>query len=356
MTATQTPITHTLKTLSLCVLVISLLKADALSRYWQQQWRIALPLAGNLTQPTWFNQLWSHYLGDAETLLATLNARLTRAGQALSADPSEPVPIATAAPIATATPIATPAPVRVVTCEETNTETNTQATETVPPKNLQWPISLAPADKVLLAGDSMMQGVAPYVMSALRKHYSAETIDLSKHSTGLAYPGFFNWPDTIKEHLEKTSFKALVIFLGANDTWDIIYQGKSIAIGNEFWRSLYSERVESILSYAQQHSVQVIWLGAPPMGRDKMNKYVPALNQVYQASVDKFKPLALFAPTADSLSSDGKTFSKFLTLPDQGEIMVRTNDGVHFTPAGQKIIAHLVLNHFRAASTEQPSP
>ena len=183
----------------------------------------------------------------------------------------------------------------------------------------------------------MMQGVAPYVMSALRKHYSAETIDLSKHSTGLAYPGFLIGRKQLKSTWKKPRLKPWSFFLGANDTWDIIYQGKSIAIGNEFWRNLYSERVESILSYAQQHSVQVIWLGAPPMGRDKMNKYVPALNQVYQASVDKFKPLALFAPTADSLSSDGKTFSKFLTLPDQGEIMVRTNDGVHFTPAGQKL-------------------
>lgn len=344
MTATHLPITNTLKTLSVCVLTIALLKADALSRYWQQQWRIALPLAGNLTQPTWFNHIWSQYLGDSESLLATINARLTRAGQALSADPIEPVAVIT------------PAPITIAACETTANEPNAAAQTVNTNKTIQWPIPLAPADKVLLVGDSMMQGVAPYVMSALRKQYAAEATDLSKHSTGLAYPGFFNWPETIKEHLAKTQFKALVIFLGANDTWDIIYKGKSIAIGNEFWRNLYSERVESILSYAQEHAVQVIWLGAPPMGRDKMNKYVPALNQVYQTSVDKFKPLAVFSPTADRLSSDGLTFSKFLTLPDQGEIMVRTNDGVHFTPAGQKIIAHLVLNHFRAAQSEQPSP
>ena len=60
----------------------------------------------------------------------------------------------------------------------------------------------------------------------------------------------------------------------------------------------------------------------------------------------------LDTPTAKSLSEDGHSFNKFLTLPEQGEIMVRTNDGVHFTPAGQKIIARLVLNHFRAANNE----
>ncbi len=351
MTATQIPITHTLKALSVCVLAITLVKADALSRYWQQQWRIALPLAGNLTEPTWFNQLWNQYLGVGLGLVNTANARLTRAGQALSADPIEAPPAVTATPVNL-----TPVQVSNDQCASAPKEPNETNKTLTANKNLQWPIALAPTDKVLLAGDSMMQGVAPYVMSGLRKQYAAETIDLSKHSTGLAYPGFFNWPETIKEHLTKNQFKALVIFLGANDTWDIIYKGKSIAIGNDFWRSLYSERVESILSNAQEHSVQVIWLGAPPMGREKMNKYVPALNEVYQASVDKFKPLAVFAPTAKSLSSDGLTFTKFLTLPDQGEIMVRTNDGVHFTPAGQKIIAHLVLNHFSAAHTEQTPP
>ncbi|HNG59420.1 MAG TPA: hypothetical protein PKZ52_06315, partial [Cellvibrionaceae bacterium] len=102
MTTTQVPITHTLKTLSACILVIAILKADALSRYWQQQWRVALPLAGNLTQPTWFNQLWSNYFSTTELFITTLNERLKRAGQALSTDPIAPTPAVTPAPISTA--------------------------------------------------------------------------------------------------------------------------------------------------------------------------------------------------------------------------------------------------------------
>ncbi len=351
MTAAQVPITHTLKALSACVLVIAALKADALSRYWQQQWRIALPLAGTLTAPTWFNQFWDHYFEDLDKSLITLNARLTRAGQALTAEPTPP-PVAlpvVAAPAVESSPLNT-------ACAKNGHGLDEPAQASVSRAPLQWPIRLAPADKVLLVGDSMMQGVAPYVMSGLRKQYSAEATDLSKHSTGLAYPGFFNWPETIKEHLAKNQFKAMVIFLGANDTWDIIYKGKSIAIGNDFWRNLYTERVDSILTTAQEHAVQVIWLGAPPMGREKMNKYVPALNQVYQTSVDKFKPLAVFSPTGPRLSNDGLTFSKSISLPDKGEILVRTNDGVHFAPAGQKILAQVVLDHFRAAQAEQTSP
>jgi uncharacterized protein len=342
MTTNHSPITHTLKTLSLCVLIIACVKLDTLSRYGQQQWRIALPLGGELTASTRLNQLWIEHFSLFDQLILTLHLRFTRAGQALSAEPLAPAP-------------APAAPVVIQPCEHPATASASPETLNTPPRTIEWPIALSSTDKVLLVGDSMMQGVAPYVASGLRKQYAVETLDLSKHSTGLAYPGFFNWPDTIKEHLEKTDYKALVIFLGANDTWDIIYQGKSIAIGNDFWHNLYTERVESILNYAQEHAVQVIWLGAPPMGREKMNKYIPALNEIYAASIKKFAPLAVFAPTSPSLSTDGITFSKFLTLADQGEITVRSNDGVHFSPTGQKIIAQLVLKHFRAATPETPA-
>lgn len=338
MTTTTSPITYALKTLSFSVLILLLVKADALSRYWQQQWRIALPFAGNLTNPTWFNQIWNNYFYTVDQAILTAESRLNRAGQALSSDPEPAIEIPP--------PVALP----TASCDSPNTDADKKNSEEIARPAMEWPISLMPGDKVLLVGDSMMQGVAPWVIGGLRKQFTAESVDLSKHSTGLAYPGFFNWPDTIKENLTKTRYKALVVFLGANDTWDIIYKGKAISIGNELWRSLYTERVESILNYAQENSVQVIWLGAPPMGKENMNKYIPALNQVYEESIKKFAPLGVFTPTATSLSSDGRSFNKSLMQPEQGEILVRTNDGVHFTPAGQKIIARLVLNHFRAAT------
>lgn len=35
-----------------------------------------------------------------------------------------------------------------------------------------------------------MQGVAPHLANSLRKRYQIKTVNLSKQSTGLAYPGF----------------------------------------------------------------------------------------------------------------------------------------------------------------------
>lgn len=336
MTHNSQSITRPLKILSASALIIAACKIDTLSRYWQQEWKVALPLSGNLSSQTWLNELWSKHLQPISSVINAAEQRLQRAGAAISAEPA-PVIANIKEQSISAAPCEPPSEIAQ------NTAINPAIT------SYNWPIKLAPKDKILLVGDSMMQGVAPYVMSGLRKRFGAEALDLSKHSTGLAYPGFFNWPEAIKQNLDATEYKALVIFLGANDTWDIIHNGKAIAIGNEFWRNLYTERVETILTYAQHKSVQVIWLGAPPMGREKMNKYIPALNHVYDTSIKKFSPLAVFAPTTHLLSTDGHSFVKSLTQPDQGEIMLRTNDGVHFTPAGQKLIARLVLDYFQAS-------
>jgi len=46
-----------------------------------------------------------------------------------------------------------------------------------------------------------MQGVAPHVQKHLQQGYQIKSVNLSKQSTGLSYPGFFDWPKTIQETL-----------------------------------------------------------------------------------------------------------------------------------------------------------
>ena len=83
-----------------------------------------------------------------------------------------------------------------------------------PPAN----IVLGQGDKVFFAGDSMMQGVAPFVERSLKKQYGIQSVNLSKQSTGLSYPKFFDWPNTIEQTLkQQTDIRLLVVFLGPND-------------------------------------------------------------------------------------------------------------------------------------------
>ncbi len=58
---------------------------------------------------------------------------------------------------------------------------------------------------------------------------------------------------------------------------------------------------------------------------------------------------ARFVATDPTLTADGSSFTKFLDVPDRGNVMVRTDDGVHFTTQGHRLLANLTLTQFGAA-------
>ncbi|MWP61465.1 SGNH/GDSL hydrolase family protein [Gilliamella sp. Pas-s25] len=205
------------------------------------------------------------------------------------------------------------------------------------------PIVLTSNDKVFFAGDSLMQGVAPYVKKMLFKQYKIESLDLSKQSTGLAYPSAFDWPKTINDNLiADPSIKLLVVFLGANDPWDFPVKGyvKYAKFKSELWEEHYRLRIESILNSAIEHDVQVLWLAAPCMRKPKLNNGMVYLNNLYKSELEKVQQH--FLTTNELLGCTYEKFSNFIAT-DKAKIKVRVDDGVHFTSTGQKILAKAIM-------------
>ncbi len=214
----------------------------------------------------------------------------------------------------------------------------------------QGPILLSADDRVLLVGDSLMQGLAPHLITSLKRKYKVETMDLSKHSTGLTYPAFFDWPATVEDAFELETYSVVIVFLGANDPWDMTIHGQYIRFGSERWREVYRERVARIIKTASAHRARLIWLGAPPMGREDLIGKAPTLNAIYAEEAHKVPLFARFVATDPTLTADGSNFTKFLELPERGSVMVRTDDGVHFTTQGHRLLASLALSQFDAAA------
>lgn len=205
------------------------------------------------------------------------------------------------------------------------------------------PIVLTKNDKVFFVGDSLMQGVAPYAKKMLFKQYKIESIDLSKQSTGLAYPNAFNWPKTISDNLNKDpSIKLLVVFLGPNDPWDFPVKGypKYVKYKSPVWEEQYRLRIAAILNNAYEHDVQVLWLAPPCMRKSKLNDDMVYLNMLYQSEIEKVQQHFLI--TNQLL---GCTYEKFTSFVDsgKGKIKVRIDDGIHFTITGQKILATAIM-------------
>jgi len=389
-------------------LLLVVVKGSALLQYWQQTHHIllefgSLPSASSYLPDTrlikewkrqWDNtqHYWSGVIDQSESRMLLAGQLLLLGDKALP-EPELPVvmapvcpkqevltqacpdPVAAPKPVAYETPTAAMSGTSVTVASmqtsiatdtttaatATNTESVDASDESQPGEPLpeatpeaiaaaQGPIPLSADDRILLVGDSLMQGLAPHLITNLKRKYKVESMDLSKHSTGLTYPAFFDWPATVEDAFELEDYSVVIVFLGANDPWDMTIQGRYIRFGSEPWAAVYRERVARIINTAASHRARLVWLGVPPLGREDLLGKAPTLNAIYAEEAAKMPLFARFVATDPALTADGSSFTKFLELPDRGSVMVRTDDGVHFTTQGHRLLANLMLTQFGTAS------
>ena len=207
--------------------------------------------------------------------------------------------------------------------------------------------TLTRTDQVFFAGDSLMQGVAPHVQKYLQENYEVKTVNLSKQSTGLSYPNFFNWPQTIKETLQSNpAIKVLVVFLGPNDPWDMPNPqgGLYLRFKSPEWEAVYRSRIAEIIESAKQHNVSVMWLTPPNMRKELPNQQMVYLNQVITDEVKKHQ--AFLIDSRPIFGGKNDVYSDYI-VKDHNSIKMRSADGIHFSPDGQKIIAKTISDHLK---------
>ncbi|MDC9589291.1 DUF459 domain-containing protein [Xenorhabdus sp. XENO-10] len=205
-------------------------------------------------------------------------------------------------------------------------------------------VSLSAKDKVLFAGDSMMQGVAPHLKRRLSQEYGISSINLSKQSTGLSYPGFFDWPRTISDALRTNSdIKLVVVFLGPNDPWDMPSRrgGPYLKFASENWEKLYRQRIETILNDARQHKVDIIWVGPPNMRQKKLSSSMVYLNKLYQTEMEKMGEI--YVAVNDMFKYQSGNYSDYVG-DGSSTIKLRSGDGIHFSLKGQQTIADYLFS------------
>lgn len=201
--------------------------------------------------------------------------------------------------------------------------------------------------KILFAGDSLMQGVAPIAIADLKKIYpKGKYLDLSQQSTGLTVKRYFDWPQKIKAVSKKEGLNIIVIFLGPNDPWDIYENKRRYIFPSSEWKDLYQARVNEVLRFASQNNIHVIWIGLPNMGVERLKKGAIIQNAVFKEETRKYQ--FDYISTEDYLGSLNEPFKRFIQDPIKGAMMIRGTDGIHFTGYGYRLVSNQVVKAITA--------
>ncbi|AWM78966.1 hypothetical protein DKL61_00505 [Gammaproteobacteria bacterium ESL0073] len=209
--------------------------------------------------------------------------------------------------------------------------------------------------KVFFVGDSLMQGVAPHAMRILLKQHGIESINLSKQSTGLSYPKFYNWPEVAKDtFIKNPDIKLMVVFMGPNDPWDfpVARSRRFFKFKTPEWEGVYRARIQQLINAATDHGAKVLWVGAPNVKSDRLNEGMIYLNTIYQSQVTIAKQH--YTISNDVLGMFDNKFVKFMQIPNRGNVTLRTDDGTHFTTIGQKRIADKIISLLRFVDATEP--
>jgi hypothetical protein len=117
----------------------------------------------------------------------------------------------------------------------------------------------------------------------------------------------------------------------------------------ERWAELYSKRVDETIAALKSKGVPVFWVGLPPIRGTRSMGEMAYLNDIFRSRAEKAG--AIYIDVWDGFVDENNRFAQ--SGPDfEGQVRrLRTADGVHFTAAGSRKLAHFLEKEIRRAMT-----
>jgi uncharacterized protein len=191
---------------------------------------------------------------------------------------------------------------------------------------------LAPL-RLWIGGDSLAGSLGPSLGKLTGDTGVVQPVYLSKVSSGLSSPDFWDWPKHAGEEMFKVNPEVAVFIIGANDTG--IVQGDASE-----WRPQYEQTVEQMMTLLIGEDRTVYWVGAP-IFNDERSEHLVEINQVFKDVAARHREVVYVDAYALFSTADGK-YTPFLQGDNGETVRVRADDGVHFTPEGGDHLARAI--------------
>jgi hypothetical protein len=133
---------------------------------------------------------------------------------------------------------------------------------------------------------------------------------------------------------------------------------KTFEFRTDDWSEAYSRRIDDTIAALKTSGVPIFWVGLPPLRAGRAAADIPFLNDLYRSRSDKAG--IVYVDVWDGFVDEDGRFAQ--SGPDfEGQTRrLRAGDGVHFTQAGARKLAHFVEREIdrwlsaRAASMALP--
>jgi hypothetical protein len=201
--------------------------------------------------------------------------------------------------------------------------------------------SVKPDFYVAVMGDTLGILLANGLQDGLADKPSIAVLRKGKESSGLVRDDFYDWPKAAKEIASgPQKIDVAVIMIGSNDRQTLRTGTESIEPLTDRFREIYAARVDAVLAAFKEKKIPVVWVGLPVMKNEHFSADMAKLNEIYKERAAHAG--AAFVDIWEATADEKGQYSAF--GPDiNGQIVkLRSADGVHFTEAGARSVAHFV--------------
>jgi len=217
----------------------------------------------------------------------------------------------------------------------------TKRKESAPTEQSQTAAATEPTFFVATVGDTLGLLLANGLKDGFSDRPDVAILRKGKESSGLVRDDFYDWPKAAKEiAADSQKVNVAVVMLGSNDRQAIQQGEESIEPLSPRWREIYAARVDAMISAFKDKNIPVIWVGLPVMKNERLSADMAELNEIFKARAARAD--IPYVDLWEAMTDEHGQYSVF--GPDiNGQIVkLRSADGVHFTDAGARSVAHFV--------------
>jgi hypothetical protein len=195
--------------------------------------------------------------------------------------------------------------------------------------------------RLWIGGDSLAGSLGPSLGTQAGATGVVQGTFDSRVSSGLADPGFFNWPRHVTEQFPRLDPEVVVFIIGAND-YMVPQALPTDARGVPAWRASYSLLVAQMLDLLSYGGRAVYWVGSPTLRDPQKDAGVRQINDVAQQVIHQRSGVTYVDAYQLFGDSQGHYAATLPGVNGRPEV-VRTDDGIHFTTAGADRLARAVF-------------
>ena len=200
--------------------------------------------------------------------------------------------------------------------------------------------------RVQVIGDDLAEGLLYGMTEAFAGDAKVEVLKKNQTVSGLLRPDFEDKLRELQSILAPDPAEIAVVMIGA---WDRMparnAAGKKMQVGTAEWRAEYAARADRLIKTLKQSNMAVYLVGLPNVRRPDFDEDAKMMNEIlreriYLNSSKYIDAYAGFADEQGGYSAYGPDLTGKMRL-------LREGDGVYFTAAGNRKLAHFVEKEIR---------